>query len=135
MCNLCVVHRMQDYSRRFRILTESDFGFTLCLKVTLISVFVMLRFLNLFVDTFVNTVPNIVCVVGRICKRFGWEIVCQASYCITFIIELHRRIGQHTYNLLLCFLKQVTIKNDMYGKGNLNGNLVNDIWLSVCWSS
>jgi hypothetical protein len=57
----------------------------------------------LFLDTFLNTVPNILCVVGQVFKQLG---NCQASY----FIELHRRIGQHTYNLLLCFLKQVTIK-------------------------
>jgi predicted DNA-binding transcriptional regulator len=51
---------------------------------------------------------------------------------MTFFIELHRRIGQYAYNLLLSFLKQVTLKNAMYGKGNLNRNLVNDIWLAVC---
>lgn len=81
----------------------------------------------MFLDTFLNTVPNILCVVGQVFKQFGWEIVRQATS-LNFTEEL---ANIHT----VCFLKQVTIKNDMYGKRNLNRNIVNDIWFTVCWSS
>jgi hypothetical protein len=66
-----------------------------CMKMTFISEFVMCEFFNLHVDTFVNQFL-IVCVVGLICKHFVWKSVCKENYFTTFLIELHKRIGQHT---------------------------------------
>jgi len=50
--NLYFVNCMQDY-------TETEISDIDCLKVALISVFVMCEVFRFYVDTFVNTVPDI----------------------------------------------------------------------------